>query len=112
MNSAMPAVPVTLGNKEYVILPRDEYERLAGIPVGSVDAVEYATVSIARSLRAARMHAGISQGQLAAMVGKSQAWVSGTESGRTKASEHYVAKVLKACRLPKDWKGAAEGGSR
>jgi len=105
-NSTMPAVPVTLGNREYVILPRDEYERLAGIPAGSVDAVEYATASIARDLRAAREHAGLSQEQLAAKVKKSQAWVSGTESGRTKASERYVASVLKACGLPKDWKGS------
>jgi len=105
----MPAVPVTLGNRDYVILPRDEYERLAGIPAGSVDAVEYATASIARDLRAAREHAGLSQGELARKIKKSQAMVSSTESGKTRPSESYVAAVLKACGLPKDWKGAGKG---
>ncbi len=75
------------------------------VPTGSVDAVEYATDSIARDLRAMREAAGLSQPELAKKLRKSQSRVAGAEAGRIHVSERYVRAVLEACKLPPDWKG-------
>lgn len=99
---------VKLGKTEYVILPKAEYLRLqsmAGIPAGSVDAIQYARGSIGATLRAAREHAGLTQAELAKALKKSQPMISGAEGGTISVSERYVRAVLKACRLPEDWKG-------
>jgi ribosome-binding protein aMBF1 (putative translation factor) len=99
---------IKLGKTEYVILPKAEYLRLqsrAGIPAGSVDAVEYARASIGATLRDAREHAGLTQAELAKKLKKSQPMISGAESGTISVSERYVKAVLKASRLPEDWAG-------
>ena len=84
-----------------------------GIPAGSVEALEYMRASIARDLRAARKVAGLSRSELAKKLSKSQypnlgisfsSVVAGTESGRVAAGARYVAAVLRACKLPKDWR--------
>ena len=108
---------IKLGKTEYVILPKAEYLRLqsmAGVPAGSVDAIEYARGSIGATLRAAREHAGFTQAELAKALKKSQPMVSGAEGGTISVSERYVRAVLKACRLPEDWKGpkSAKRGRR
>jgi DNA-binding XRE family transcriptional regulator len=102
---------VKLGGETYVILPKADYLRLragdvrAGdVPAGTVDAIEYARGSIGEALRAAREHAGLTQTDLAARLGKSQTLVARAEAGQTSVGERYVAAVLKACGLPKDWK--------
>lgn len=101
----MPATPLKLDGKDYVILPRHEYERLLGkAPPDAVDAVEAARAAIARDLKAARKHAGLTQGQLAEKLGVGQPMVSGAEGGRISVGEDYVHRVLKACGLPKHWK--------
>ena len=100
---------IKLGKTEYVILPKAEYLRLqgmAGVPAGSVDAVDYARSSIGATLKAAREHAGLTQAELAKRLKKSQPMVSGAESGSISVSERYVRAVLKACRLPADWTGS------
>jgi ribosome-binding protein aMBF1 (putative translation factor) len=102
------AQTIKLGKTEYVIIPKAEYLRLqgkAGIPAGSVEAADYARASIGATLKAAREHAGLTQADLAERLGKSQPMVSGAESGSISVSDRYVATVLKACRLPKDWTG-------
>jgi DNA-binding XRE family transcriptional regulator len=102
------AQTIKLGKNEYVILPKGEYLRLrdiAGVPAGSVDAVEYARASIGATLRAAREHAGLTQAELAKALKKSQPMISGAESGSISVSARYVAAVLKVCRLPEDWVG-------
>jgi hypothetical protein len=102
------AQTIKLGKNEYVILPKNEYLRLrdiAGVPAGSVDAVEYARASIGATLKAAREHAGLTQAALAKALKKSQPMISGAESGNIRVSARYVAAVLKACRLPEDWVG-------
>jgi hypothetical protein len=107
------AQTIKLGRSEYVILPKGEYLRLrdiAGVPAGSVDAVEYARASIGATLRAAREHAGLTQSELAKALKKSQPMISGAESGSISVSARYVAAVLKVCRLPEDWVGP--GGAR
>lgn len=97
---------IRLGDKEYVVVPKDEYLKLrqqAGVPAGSVDAHSYIRASLGGSLRKAREHANLTQAELAARMKVSQPMVSGAESGRVKVSERYVQNVLKACGLPADW---------
>ena len=77
----------------------------AGIPPGSVDALEYTLRSIASDLRKAREEASLTQTELAKKLKVSQPMVSGAESGRVRVSERYVRNVLKACGLPEDWNG-------
>lgn len=108
----MPAVQtVLLEGKEYVVLPKAEYLRLADsgapVPYGSVDAIHHAEAEISGNLRRAREAAGLTQEELAARLGKSQAMVSGAENGRVRVSSRYVAAVLKACDLPEDWPSSA-----
>ncbi len=99
-------VTLKIDGKDYLALPRAEYLRLAGGKdlEGAVDAVEYARRSLGATLRAARKRAGLSQADLAKRLRKSQPMVSGAESGAVHVGERYVAAVLKACHLPKNWK--------
>lgn len=98
----MNATPIVLEGKEYVILPKREYLRLAGQEsIG--DARLAIRAALSARLRAAREHAGLSQRELAARLDVSQPMVSGGESGRVRVSERYVRAVLKACRLRSDW---------
>lgn len=99
---------IKLGKTEYVLLPRADFLKLqeqAGIPAGSVDAVAYARASIGETLKDARLHAGLTQAELAAKLKKSQPMISGAEGGTISVSERYVKAVLKACQLPVDWAG-------
>jgi hypothetical protein len=97
---------LTLGGETYVILPKAEYLRLRGgeVPSGTVDAIDYARASIAADLRAAREQGGFTQVDLAEKLGKSQTLVARAESGKVSIGARYIAAVLKACGLPKDWK--------
>jgi len=106
---------IKLGKAEYVILPKAEYLRLqsvAGVPDGSVDAVDYARNSIGATLKAAREHAGLTQAELGVRLKKSQPMVSGAELGSISVSERYARAVLKACKLPADWTGPKRDGKR
>lgn len=103
--SAMPAVTLNLDGKDYVVLPKNEYYRLLGkAPPDAVDALAFARAAIARDLKAARKQAGLTQAELAAALAVGQPMVSGAEGGRIDVGEAYIKRVLKACRLPKDWK--------
>jgi transcriptional regulator with XRE-family HTH domain len=97
---------VKINGREYVALPIAEYRRMVGVGdlKGAVDAVEYGRRSLGRSLRAAREAAGLTQAALANKLGKAQPMVSGAETGAVRVGERYVADVLKACGLPRDWK--------
>ncbi len=98
---------ITLSNRQYVLVPRAEFvklQRRAGVQAVGVDAIEHARESIAAALVRARAHAKLTQGELAERLGKSQAMVTGAESGRVRVGERYVASVLAACGLPPDWK--------
>ena len=112
---------LTIGGIEYLVIPKAEYLRIqksdVALPPGTVDAHSYAQGSIARGLREAREHAGLTQTELAERMGKSQTLISQAESGTARVSERYVALVLKACRLPKNWAGTGpartkRGGKR
>jgi ribosome-binding protein aMBF1 (putative translation factor) len=110
----MRTTELKLDGKEYVILPKAEYLRLRSgdIPPKTADAVEYARASIGDALKAAREHAGLTQVELAEKLGKSQTMVARAEGGQLSVGERYVAAVLKACGLPKDWKPKARGDRR
>ncbi|MCL2726499.1 MAG: helix-turn-helix domain-containing protein [Polyangiaceae bacterium] len=97
---------LTIEGKEYVVLPKAEYERLVGHVESTSDALEFVLDELGRDLRAAREHAGLTQAQLAKKMRKAQATVSGSENGKIRVSESYVKKVLKICGLPEDWKAA------
>jgi|GEM_PF-1204266 len=104
---------IKLGKTEYVIVPRADYVRLrtlAGGNAGAVDAAAYARGSIAKTLKAAREKAGLTQADLAQKLGKSQPMISGAENGKISVSERYVAAVLRACKLPKAWPGNSRIG--
>jgi ribosome-binding protein aMBF1 (putative translation factor) len=99
-------VTVTINGKEYVAIPRADYLRMVGGKdlQGAVDAVEYTRRSLGKTLRNARETAGLTQDELAQKLGKTQPMVSGAESGAVRVGSRYVAAVLEACGLPKDWK--------
>jgi ribosome-binding protein aMBF1 (putative translation factor) len=109
------AQTIKIGKTEYVIVPKAEYLRLqnlAGVPIGSVDAVEYARASIGATLKAAREHAGLTQVELARALRKSQPMISGAESGTISVSDRYAKAVLKVCNLPQDWSGPTKKRAR
>lgn len=97
---------MTIDGADYVAIPKAEYLRLTGETDGAVDALSFGRSSLGRSLKAAREHAGLTQAELAKKLKKAQATVSGSESGKIQVSSKYVAKVLKVCGLPADWKAS------
>jgi ribosome-binding protein aMBF1 (putative translation factor) len=97
----MQTIPMMFNGKKYMAIPLAEYKRLA--KVRNVDAQEATRNLIAESLKAAREAGGLTQAQLAAKLKKSQTMIAQSESGVMHVSETYVAKVLKACGLPKTW---------
>ena len=105
-------VELELDGKEYVIVPKADYLRLrrGDTPPNTVDAIEFARDSIAADLRAAREKSGLTQDELAVKLDKSQTLVSQAEAGKVSVGERYVAAVLKACGLPKDWKAPKAKG--
>lgn len=92
---------------EFVVLPRAEYDRLRGVPAETVDAVAFGMQSLGRSLRLARETAGLTQAELAKKLRRSQSMVSSAETGTVRVGERYAAAVLRACRLPADWKAGS-----
>lgn len=102
---------LTVRGVEYVVIPKADYLRMrsAHLPEGAVDAHVFTRQSIAEGLRQAREAARITQAELAARMGKSQTLISQAEAGTARVSERYVAAVLDACGLPRDWDGATHG---
>ncbi len=81
----MAAQTILLEGKPYVVLPRDEYDRLASLAKagelprlpqpdaqGNYPAVEYARASLARKIIRDRVAAGMSQRDLASRAGVSR----------------------------------------
>lgn len=100
----MRTVNLTIEGTEYVAIPRRDYLRLVGGAGGTADALPFVLGALGRNLKAAREHAGLTQAELAKKLKKAQATVSGSENGKIQVSEKYVAKLLKVCGLPSDWK--------
>jgi ribosome-binding protein aMBF1 (putative translation factor) len=116
----MIAQTILLEGKPYVVLPRDEYDRLRALakagelpPLprpdaqGNYPAVEYARASLARKIIRDRVAAGLSQRELAARAGVRVETLCRIETGKHTPSVPTIDKldrVLKqaAKRQPAD----------
>lgn len=98
-----------LGGKEYVIVSREEYERLQGLArvaelpalpgpdrAGNFPAAEYARASIARDIVRARVGAGLSQRELAKRAGVRVETLCRIETGKQTPSTATIAKLERA----------------
>jgi DNA-binding XRE family transcriptional regulator len=104
-------VRLKLAGREYVVLPREEYERLTGLarvaelPVlpepdegGNYPAVDYARASIARSVVRERVEAGLSQRDLARLAGVRAETLCRIETGKHTASTATIVKLEQALK--------------
>jgi DNA-binding XRE family transcriptional regulator len=102
---------IRLNGKNYVILEREEYERLAtlakaaGLPAlpeanaqGDYPAVEYARAGIARSIIQDRVKAGLSQRELAKQAGIRVETLCRIETGKHTASVPTIKKIDRALK--------------
>lgn len=100
---------IQLDGKEYVVLPREEYERLRGLarvaelpPLpradrrGNYPAVAYARASIARTVVRDRVRAGLTQRELARLAGIRVETLCRIETGKHTASTATLAKLERA----------------
>ena len=94
---------VKIHGEDFVVLPKAEYLRLVLAPPVLEDARTVVRQNLGASLLEARQKAGLSQAALARKIRVTQSMVSQAERGRMRIGERYMAKVLKACGLPKDW---------
>jgi ribosome-binding protein aMBF1 (putative translation factor) len=105
--------PLKLGDDDYVVLPRTEYERIAALaemaelpPLpeaddkGNYPAVEYLRASIARNIIKDRIKAGLSQKELAARAGIRVETLCRIETGKHTASVPTIEKIDRALKLP------------
>ncbi len=92
---------IRVGGGSFCVVPKQEYLRLlrdAGRL--SVDAVEYATMSIGRSLRARREKAKLTQGEVATRAGIRIETLSRIENGRGNPTVATVRRILVALGDP------------
>lgn len=107
----MDKVNVRLDDREYVILPREEYDRLAGLAkagelpplpkpdrAGNVPAVEYARASLARKIIRGRAALGMTQRELAKRAGIAFEHLNRIEKGRVTATVATAEKIERALR--------------
>jgi DNA-binding XRE family transcriptional regulator len=102
---------IMVGGKPYVLLPREEYERLttlaksADLPPlptpdsqGNYPAVEYARASLARKIIKDRVAAGLTQRDLAKRAGISFEHLCRIESGKHIPSVPTIDKIDRAIK--------------
>jgi DNA-binding XRE family transcriptional regulator len=102
---------IKLGGKPYVILERNEYERLSTLasalelpPLpkpnakGLYPAVEYARASLARDIIRDRVKAGLSQKELAKLAGIRVETLCRIETGKHTASIPTIDKIDRALK--------------
>ena len=107
----MAAQTITLEGKSYVVLPSDEYERLATLakagemPLlpqpdaqGNFPAVEYARASLARKIIRDRVAAGLSQKELALRAGVRVETLCRIETGKHTPSVPTIDKLDRVLR--------------
>jgi len=103
---------VELDGRDYVILAREEYERLLGMekvallpPLpepdaeGNYPAVEYVRASIARDVVRERAELGLTQRDLAKLAGVRVETVCRIETGKHTASTATIQKLGRALKL-------------
>lgn len=108
---------IEVAGQRFVLLPEGEYDRLrarageavavdeAGLPPfpepdqrGNYPAVEFARISLARDVIRDRRAAGLTQRELAKLVGSRQETISRLESGKYSPSVKLVDKIDRALR--------------
>ncbi|HEX5472381.1 MAG TPA: helix-turn-helix transcriptional regulator [Lacipirellulaceae bacterium] len=107
----MATQTIEFDGKPYVILPRDEYDRLttlakaADLPPlpeanasGNYPAVEYALASLARKIIRDRVAAGLSQRELALRAGVRVETLCRIETGKCTPSVASIDKIDRALR--------------
>ncbi len=110
-------IHVKLEGRDYVILPRAEFDRLTGLSKaaelpavpktdadGNYPAVEYARVSLARNIIRGRAEAGLTQRELAKLAGIRHETLCRIEGGQHTPSVSSVVRIenaLKARTNPK-----------
>ena len=62
---------------------------------------------LSEALKKRRLSRGLTQAELAKKLRRSQSMVSSAETGTVRVGERYAAAVLRACRLPADWKAGS-----
>ena len=108
----MRTTVLKLGGRDYVILPRADYERLNGLakvadlpPLpkrdadGNYPAVDYARASLARNIIRRRVEAGLSQRELAKLAGIRHETLCRIESGKHTPSMASVTRIERALKL-------------
>lgn len=116
---------VKLDGREYVILARDEYDRLAGLArvaelpalpgtdeEGNYPAVEYARASIARDVVRERAKLGLSQRELARQAGVRVETLCRIETGKHTASTATLTKLDRALKQAAHDKSARKRAPR
>jgi ribosome-binding protein aMBF1 (putative translation factor) len=106
---------VRLDGREYVILAREEFDRLTGLAKvaempalpepdqdGNYPAVEYARASIARDLVRERAELGLSQRDLARLASVRVETLCRIETGKHTASTATLAKLDRALQRAKE----------
>jgi DNA-binding XRE family transcriptional regulator len=120
----MATQTIVVDGKPYVLLPRDEYDRLttlakaADLPPlpepdaqGNYPAVEYARASLARKIIRDRVAAGLTQRELAKLAGISFEHLCRLETGKHVPSVPTIDKIDRALkRATKPAKKAAKKG--
>jgi DNA-binding XRE family transcriptional regulator len=107
----MLAQTIMLEGRPYVVLPRDEYERLSTLAKagelppfpkpnaqGNYPAVEYARASLARKIIRDRVAAGLSQRELATLAGVRVETLCRIETGKHTPSVPTMDKLDRALK--------------
>jgi DNA-binding XRE family transcriptional regulator len=111
MSNTVPSF--TLGGVDYVVVPREHFDRAAGarLSVNMANAATKRRRELGERLKKARMQAKLTQVELGARIAKSQSMVARAENGTCAVGDRYTEAVMTACDLPANW-GAAQGRRR
>ncbi|HYE61860.1 MAG TPA: helix-turn-helix transcriptional regulator [Phycisphaerales bacterium] len=104
----MDRANLNLDGREYVVLPREEFERLSALaklpPLprankrGEVAAVAFGRASLARKIMRTRIDAGLTQKELASKAGIRVETLCRIEAGKHTATPATVQKIERALR--------------
>ena len=92
-----PKRSVRIGEKDFVLVPAEEYRRLQRLAGGGrLDAVRFANESIGRDLARLRREASLSQTEVASRAGIRAETLSRLENGQANPTVATVRRILRA----------------